>query len=555
MHSLKAFLGFAFLFISLNTFAAGTKSISADTIAEAEKLNGLEFTAKEREMMIESLESRVTNYEAIRKDKIPESTFPAVLFNPIPQGFQFPTGRRTPKWSTLPKVKRPENLDDAAFWSVEQLASLIKSRQVTSEELTQMYLARLKRFGPKLECVITLTEELALAQARRADKEIAAGNYRGLLHGIPFGAKDLLDTKGVPTTWGAAPYTNRIPTEDATVIKRLEKAGAVLVAKTTMGELAMGETWFGGMTRNPWAPKKGSSGSSAGSVAGVAAGLFPFAIGSETHGSILSPCAICGVTGLRPTYGRVSRSGCMSLSWTMDKIGPVARTVEDCAIVLNAIAGPDGVDPTLYDVPFNYTPTIDLKKLRIGYLKRDFEKKQNNTNDLATLKKLEQLGASLIPIELPTNHPISSISFVLSTEGAAFFDELTRSNYDDLLVQQSKGSWPNVFRARRFVTAVEYLQAQRIRTLLIQEMAKLMNEVDVYVAPWDTGDNVLLTNLTGHPSVVVPNGFSSKGTPTAITFVGKLFGEADLLGVAKAYQNATDFHLKHPPLNFETAAR
>jgi Asp-tRNA(Asn)/Glu-tRNA(Gln) amidotransferase A subunit family amidase len=530
-------------------------SITTSTIAEAEKLIGLEFTDQKRELLLDSAKSRLSDYEANRKVEIPYTTFPAVLFNPLPIGFEIPREHKEPKWSALPKVKRPAHLEDAAFYSVTELAALIKSRQVTSVELTEMYLGRLKRFGPKLECVVTLTEGLALEQARRADREIAAGKYKGLLHGIPYGAKDLLSTKGIKTTWGSVPYKDQVFDEDATVIKKLQEAGAVLVAKTTMGELAWGEFWFGGMTRNPWNPEKGSSGSSAGSAAGVSAGLFPFAIGSETHGSIISPAATCGVTGLRPTYGRVSRIGCMSLSWTMDKIGPIARTVEDCAIVLHAISGPDGVDPTLFDAPFKYQPKVNLKKLRIGYLKNDFEKKKNNSFDLASLKKLEELGAKLIPIELPTNIPASTISFVLSTEGAAFFDELTRSNRDDLMVRQIANAWPNVFRARRFVTAVEYLQAQRIRTLLIQEMHKFMQQVDVYVAPWDTGSNLLMNNLTGHPAVVVPNGFTESGLPTAITFVGGLFGEADLLGVAKAYQDATGFHRKYPNLETITAAK
>ncbi|MGH9803025.1 MAG: amidase, partial [Blastocatellia bacterium] len=356
----------------------------------------------------------------------------------------------------------PANIDDLAFYSISEFAALINSRQITSEKLTRFYLDRLKKFGPKLECVITLTEDLALQQARRADKEIAAGKYRGSLHGIPYGAKDLLSVRGIPTTWGAAPYTNQIFDSDATVIKRLEQAGAVLVAKTTLGELAMGETWFGGMTRNPWNLKQGSSGSSAGSVAGTAAGLFVFGIGSETYGSIVSPADRCGVTGLRPTYGRVSRAGAMTLSWTMDKIGPVCRTVEDCAIVFNAIYGPDGVDQTVFDAPFNYDAKINLKKLRVGYLKTDFESEKGDrrTNDLASLEKLHELGADLIPVELP-NYPLGNISFLLSTEGAAAFDELTRSGDDDLLKQQTSGSWPNTFRKRRFVPAVEYLRAQR----------------------------------------------------------------------------------------------
>lgn len=545
MHSKLAVFLLAFFVISGR---ATDTNITADTLLEAQKINGLTFTESEREMMMDSLKSRVSDYSANRRFDIPDGTFPAILFNPIPSGFRFPTEKRPARFSPPPKsIKRLSNLEDVAFWSIGELGALIKTRQVTSEELTKMYLARLKKYGPKLECVVTLTEDLALEQARRTDREIAAGHYKGPLHGIPYGAKDLIDTKGIRTTWGAAPHTNRVPGEDATVIKRLEEAGAVLVAKTTMGELAMGETWFGGMTRNPWDPKKGSSGSSAGSAAGTSAGLFAFAIGSETHGSIISPAAICGVTGFRPSYGRISRTGCMSLSWSMDKLGPICRTVEDCALVFNAIYGPDNIDPTVYDVPFNYTPKVDWRKLRIGYLKNDFDKKPNPQNE-ATLKQLRALGANLVPIALPTNYTPSTISFVLSTEGATFFDELTRENKDDQLVQQGKGSWPNIFRARRFVPAVEYLRAQRIRTLLIQDMAKLMENIDVYVAPWDTGDNLLLTNLSGHPSIGLPNGFSSKGNPIAITFVGKLFGEAELLTVAKAYQDATEFHLKHPDL-------
>jgi Asp-tRNA(Asn)/Glu-tRNA(Gln) amidotransferase A subunit family amidase len=526
-----------------------TNTITREVVREAEKVMGLEFSNDKRDMLLGSLNGRLKDYENVREVRIPISTPPAVLFNPLPAGFKIPTGHKTATFSRLPKVKRPQNLEDVAFWSIPQLASLIKSHQATSEELTLMYLGRLKRIGPRLECVVTITEELALQQARQADKEIQSGNYRGLLHGLPYGAKDLLATKDIRTTWGAPPYTNQVFNEDATVIKKLQAAGAVLVCKTTMGELAMGETWFGGKTRNPWNVKQGSSGSSAGSAAGTSAGLFAFAIGSETHGSILSPAAVCGVTGLRPTYGRVSRTGCMSLSWTMDKIGPIARHVEDCAIILNAIIGADGIDQTLYDAPFNYTGKVDLKQLRIGYLKKDFAKKKTRDFDDATLKKLEELGAKLIPIELPTNYPVDSISFVLSTEGATFFDELTRSNKDDLLVQQGKGSWPNVFRSKRFVPAVEYLQAQRIRYLLIQDMDKMMKDIDIYLAPWDVGSNLLMNNLTGHPAVGLPNGFTTNGVPTSITFVGNLFGEAELLAVAKAYQDATDFHLKHPKLD------
>ena len=547
---------FSILFVALASLpAAGqqpagqtsTNPITPSIIESAGKLIGLEFSAEKQEMMRDGLKSRLAEFEALRKIPLSNDVPPAVLFNPLPVGFKIETVRHRVKWSPPRKVELPKNLDDLAFYSVAELGALIKSKKISSERLTGFYLERLKRFGPRLECVVTLTEDLAMRQARRADAELARGIYRGPLHGIPYGAKDLLATKGIRTTWGSVPFQQQIFSEDSTVVRRLEEAGAVLVAKLTLGELAMGDVWFGGMTRNPWNPRLGSSGSSAGSSAATSAGLLAFAIGSETLGSIVSPCTVCGVTGLRPSYGRVSRHGAMALSWSMDKLGPICRTVEDCALVFTVIYGPDGIDQTLYDAPFNYNSTVRLAHLRIGYLKADFEKKKNNTNDLATLRLLESLGAKLIPIELP-KFPVGALGMVLSAEAAASFDELTRSGKDDLLVRQA--GWPNAFRQARFIPAVEYLQAQRIRFLLIQEMARLMEKIDVYVAPSDTGDNLLLTNLTGHPCVVMPNGFSNATppTPTSITFVGKLFGEADLLGVAKACQDADAFHQLHPRL-------
>jgi Asp-tRNA(Asn)/Glu-tRNA(Gln) amidotransferase A subunit family amidase len=526
-----------------------TNPITREVVAGAEQLLGLDFSEAETDLMLRGLKSQLDDYEAMRRFPLSNGVPPALQFNPLPVGFKFETQRRKFRASSSPKIKLPTNPDDLAFYSVGQLAALIKSRQITSEKLTRFYLDRLKQFGPKLECVVTLTEERAMEQARRADRELAAGKYRGPLHGIPYGAKDLLATKGIPTTWGAAPYTNQVFDFDATVIKRLEEAGAVLVAKTTLGDLAMGETWFGGRTRNPWNLEQGSSGSSAGSAAGVAAGLFAFAIGSETYGSIVSPCDRVGVTGLRPTYGRVSRVGAMALSWSMDKIGPICRTVEDCALVFNAIQGPDDIDQTLYDAPFNYDARLNVKKLRIGFLKADFENQrgERKTNDLAALQRIRDLGMELIPVELP-KYPLGNISFLLSTEGAAAFDELTLSGQDDWLKQQSAGSWPNTFRRRRFVSAVEFLRAQRIRYLLIQDTAKVFATVDVIVAPSQSGSSLLLGNLTGHPTVVVPNGFSTNGTPTSICFLGKLFGEAELLALAKRYQDATEHHRKHPPL-------
>jgi Asp-tRNA(Asn)/Glu-tRNA(Gln) amidotransferase A subunit family amidase len=522
--------------------------ITREMVTNAEKIIGLNFSDAKRDSMLDGLKDQLSNYENIRNISLSNSVPPAILFNPIPVGMKLESIRKPFVMSDPGKVGVPDNIEELAFYSVGQLAQLVKTRRITSEQLTKMYLSRLKQYGPKLECVITLTEDLALKQAKRADAEIAAGNYRGPLHGIPYGAKDLLATKGITTTWGSVPFKEQVFDEDATVIKRLEDAGAVLVAKLTMGELAWGDVWFGGTTKNPWNYKQGSSGSSAGSASATSAGLVGFAIGTETWGSIVSPSTRCGVTGLRPTYGRVSRKGAMALSWSMDKIGPICRTVEDCALVFNAIYGPDGQDQTLYGVPFNYDPQINLGGLKVGYLKNDFDSvKENKANNDVALEKLRSIGIKLIPIELP-KYPTNDLSIILSAEAGAAFDELTRGGKDDLLVRQIKDAWPNVFRCSRFIPAVEYIQANRIRYLIIQDMAKLMDDVDLYVAPSFQGDNLLLTNLTGHPCVVVPNGFSKEATPTSICFIGKLFGEAEILAVAKAYQDATGFHLQHPAL-------
>lgn len=525
---------------------AAAPAFTTNAIAAAESIMGIPFTQAERDSMLRDLLDNLDAYLKLRSVTIGNAVPPALQFNPIPVGLALDTKQRRFVVSPARKLTVPANLEELAYWPVRDLAELIRTRKITSTDLTKMYLERLKKYGPKLECVVTLTEERALAQARRADEEIAKGKYRGFLHGIPYGAKDLLAAKGYETTWGAMPYKDQIIDEDATVIKKLDEAGAVLVAKLTLGALAWGDVWFGGTTRNPWNPEQGSSGSSAGSAAATAAGLVAFGIGTETWGSIVSPSTRCGDTGLRPTYGRVSRAGVMALSWSMDKIGPICRTVEDCAIVFDAIRGADGIDQSVVDPAFNYDPAIDIKKLRIGYVKKLFDEEYpNKANDASTLEKLRELGVDLIPIELP-DYPIDAMAFILSAEAAAAFDELTRSGRDDLMVRQVRDAWPNVFRASRLIPAVEYIQANRLRYLVIQSMQKL--DVDVYVAPSFVGSNLLLTNLTGHPCVVLPNGFDEKGSPASITFMGRLYGEAALLAVAKAYQDATDFHLKHPPL-------
>lgn len=540
-------LGFGFYFGKM-TQEQEEKPITAEQIQAAANVIGLDMTQAEIDSLLEGVSRNRNNYMELRKHPLPNSVPPALNFNPVPVGFEF---EKTKKPLVLSKPKNlavPDQLEKLAFWSVRDLAELIRTRKITSMQLTQMYLGRLKKHGPTLEAVITLTEERALAAARRADEEIAAGKYRGLLHGIPYGAKDLLSTKGYKTTWGAMPYKDQMIDEDATVIKKLDEAGAVLVAKTTLGALAMGDVWYGGTTKNPWNLEQGSSGSSAGSASTTAAGLVAFSIGTETLGSIVSPSTRCGVTGLRPTYGRVSRTSAMALSWSMDKVGPICRTVEDCAIVFNAIIGPDGIDQTLIDVPFNYNANTKLSDLRIGYVKSLFERESRGSErDSTVLEVLRSLGVKLVPIELP-DFPYSAMRPVLSAEAAAAFDALTRSGDDDALVRQGRNAWPNAFRTARFIPAVEYIQGNRVRYQLVQEMQKVMAAVDVYVSPSYGGPNLLLTNLTSHPCVVLPNGFTDAGSPTSITFIGGLYNEAAALRVAKAYQDATDWHLRHPAM-------
>lgn len=524
-----------------------TLPITAPSVEKASTLLGLQFTEAEIDSMLSGLEELRTSYDTLRKVTLSNDIAPALYFNPLPTGFSIEKTKKPFQVGSTGKVTRPITTEDLAFYTVHQLAELLRTRQITSVELTQFFLERLKKYGPRLECVITLTEDLAIKQATQADADIKAGKYKGFLHGIPYGAKDLLATRNYKTTWGSVPYKDQVINTDATVIKKLQAAGAVLVAKLTLGELAMGDVWFGGKTRNPWNTQLGSSGSSAGSAAAVAAGLMPFAIGTETLGSIVSPATVCGVTGLRPTYGRVSRTGAMALSWSMDKIGPMCRTVEDCAIVFNAIHGPDGLDKTVVDAPFNYNGNKPIKGLRIGYLSKEFDQvnAQNKPFTDAALQKMKEMGISLIPVDLP-DLPASDLLFIISAEAAAAFDELTRTNKDDLMVRQLKNSWPNEFRTARFIPAVEYIQANRIRTLLIEQMAAKMKEIDVLVAP--TYGGLRVTNLTGHPCVVLPNGFTPQQTPTSLVFIGNLYDEATLLTVAKAYQDATGFHKKHPVL-------
>ena len=543
-------------------------AISPEDIAAAESLLGLDFNPAQREQMREILKGRREQYQGIRAAELDNSVPLALNFNvnaSDPAPAEVP---RSYAMSAAPPVKRPVDLEDAAFLPVTQLAELIRTRQVTSLELTKMYLRRLKRYDPALECVAAYTEELAIKQAARADEEIARGLYRGPLHGLPWGAKDLLATRGTPTQWGAKPYEGQVIDVDATVVQRLEAAGAVLIAKLTLGALANGDVWYGGTTKNPWDTSEGSSGSSAGSGAAVAAGLVAFAIGTETMGSIVSPSTRCGVTGLRPTYGRVSRYGAMALSWSMDKIGPMCRSVEDCALVFSAIYGPDGRDMTISPEPFQWDPALDPHSLRIGYVANAFEaadagqtgahhrqegqdlERVNQVNSAAALEVMRASGFTLKPIELP-DRTISGLWMILAAEAAAAFDLITRDGSVDAMKRQDDDAWPNIFRAARLIPAVEYINANRVRTQLMRDMARVMSEVDVFISPSFGGNTMQITNFTGHPTVVVPNGFTDKGSPTSISFIGGLHKEAETLAVAKAYQDATDWHRQHPALRFE----
>ncbi len=526
------------------------RSITVQDISASSKISGLNFTHREKSMMLEDLRANLKNFQEMREIRLENSVAPSLIFNPLPAGFDFSRVREDSGFfpEEPAEVRLPDNLEDLAFYPVTDLAWLIKHRRIGSEFLTRLYLERLKKYGPGLRCLVTLTEDLALEQAARADRELAAGIHRGPLHGIPYGLKDLFAVRGYPTTWGSPIYRNQQLDFNSTVYEKLTEAGAVLVAKLSLGELAWGDVWFGGQTRNPWDPTQGSSGSSAGSASATAAGLVAFAIGTETWGSIVSPSTRCGTSGLRPTFGRVSRYGAMALSWSMDKIGPIARSVDDLALVFKHLVGPDGKDRTVYDLPFSYNSRQDLGKIKIGYLKEAFDRTRKNKDKyLAVLDVLKSLGLDPVEIKLPTIDP-NIVSFILNAEAAAAFDELTRNNLDELMVRQGRNAWPNVFRQARFIPAVEYIQANRIRTLLIEDMASILKDIDVYVTP-SAGANLLLTNLTGHPAVVVPCGFDDSGHPLSISFIGNLFEEGRALRLARAYQEATGWHLKHPDLS------
>ena len=521
-------------------------------IKSAQKLYGLEFSKSGIDTMYNYLGRNKRGYESMREYTVDNETFPAVSFNPHPAGFQMPAGAQIHTTFGVPNdVALPASEEEIAFMSIRELASLLKTRKITSEQLTNIYLNRIEKFDRQLESVITVTKEMAIEQARKADREIAAGNYKGILHGIPYGVKDLMAVEGYQTTWGAEPYRNQTINYTSTVVKILEEKGAVLIAKLVSGSLARGDVWFGGKTKNPWDLQQGASGSSAGSGSATSAGLVAFSLGTETLGSITSPATRNGVAGLRPTYGRISRHGVMSLSWSMDKVGPLCRTAEDCEIVFSAVYGKDPFDPTTNDVPFSPSNT-PVGQLKIAKLHADIEADAGSESGQNLIKAVEllesNLNAEFDTIRLPENFPYRVFDIILRSESGAFFDELVRSGQVDYMVEQTQGSRANSLRQARFIPAVEYLQANRERSRLIEEINNLFKAYDVIIAPTFRGQQMLITNLTGHPVISIPTGFDDRGRPTSLTFIGNLYEEDKILSLAKYYQSLTDHEDRHPPL-------
>ena len=534
---------------------AQSDEISDEVLERAGTLAGLEFSAEERELMRESVEEHLQSLRAIEGLNLGNAVPPAMIFRP--RGETLATGRyagdssaaaaaRVLAPGTIPST--PPSGDDLAFAPVLHLGEWIREGRISCAELSEFYIARLESLNPTLHFVINMCTDRARAQAAALDAELRLGQYRGPLHGIPWGAKDLLSVSGTPTTWGAAPYRDQVIDEDAEVVRRLDAAGAILLAKTSVGALAWGDVWFDEMCRNPFNPEQGSSGSSAGSASAVAAGALPFALGTETLGSIISPCTRCGATGIRPTFGRVPRTGCMALTWSMDKIGAITRSVADAAVVLAAIAGAHEGDRESVDAVLGWSSVQDLSRYRFGYVPTAFEGEEAiNTMDRAALEAIRGLGVQLEEITLP-DLPVGDMLVVLEVEGAAAFDELTRSGTDDELVRQISNAWPNVFRAAQLVPAVQYVQAQRARSLLMQQMESALGDLDGYITPTFGGPSLLITNLTGHPAVVLPHGFREDGTPASFTFIGRNYGEPAIVALAEAFQRATEHHLRHPEL-------
>ncbi len=546
--------------------------VSPETFAQAEKLVQVEMTPADRataasnwRMQMAPLYERRTGP---RKIALEASLAPATQWNPMLPGLSRASDSNTFIRSNAAKHPLPANEEEIAFAPVAQLSRWIELRQLTSERLTGIYLKRLEQFDPKLHCVITLTRDHALEQARQADKEIAAGHYRGPLHGIPWGAKDLLDTAGIPTTYGAEPFRNRVPAVDSTVVERLNAAGAVLVAKLSLGALALNDIWFGGQTMNPWLLEEGSSGSSAGPGSAVAAGLVGFAMGSETGGSIVSPSMRCGVTGLRPTFGRVPRTGAMTLCWSLDKLGPMARAVEDTMLVLHAITGPDAGDVGSVRSTLSFNAGASVQSLKVGYFPKWMKEDPATDVDRAALETVKKLGMTPVEVAIP-DWPYDSLNLILFAEGAAAFEELTLTHQVDQLKAQVPDAWPNVFRQSRFLSAVDFVQADRLRRKVAQEMARVFAEVDLLLVPSLRDEMLVITNFTGHPSLTLRAGFVEvsearsdwapdprhplpkfsppRRVPHGVTLIGRLFDEGTLAQAGLALEKAFNVADEHPP--------
>ena len=545
---IKKILALVLLALPFNNNLFAQVPINRDDISGSEKINDLRFNVAKRDSMLDGLSKNAKTYAYYHSLNLQNNAPLPLSFNVALPNQLIPKKQNPVHFNIPANVQLPEKLDQLAFYSLPQLASLIKNKKISSERLTRYYLDRLKKYGPVLHCVVELTDTIAIRQAKKADAELARGIYRGPLHGIPYGIKDLFAVKGTHTTWGTPPYKDQVINETAFVAKKLEDAGAVLVAKLSLGELAEDDVWFGGLTRNPWNVNNGSGGSSAGSSSATAAGLVPFAIGTETYGSIVDPAMRCGVTGLRPTYGSIARTGAMVLAWTSDKIGTICRSAEDDAIVFYFIHGTDNRDASSINFAFNYSGQTDIKKLRIAYIKNYIDTLPDNSTEKRTLTMLKKMGATVTAIDFPDNlHGDETLSLIIGVESATAFDPLTRSNKDDEMVQQNKDRWPNTFRTSRFVPAVEYLTACRVRYQIMKQMDPFIDKYDIIIAPPESGDQLAITNLTGNPSITLPNGMLPNKMPASITFIGKHYGEAKLLAFAKAYQEFTGYHLKHPP--------
>lgn len=545
MHRSKYLAVLTSLLISFQLTAQD--SIGLSDLQAAEKLFDLKFTPVKEDSILSGLTNNFHFYQYLHQHDLYNSVPLSLGFDPLLPGTPYDRKQAVLHWNIPPAVVLPANKNDLAYYSIPELASLIKRKKITSVELTTFYLDRLKRYGPILHCVIELCEDSALAQARRADQDLAKGIYRSPLQGIPYGIKDLFAVRGTHTTWGTPPYKDQVIQEDAYVARRLAQAGAVLLAKLSLGELAMDDVWFGGLTRNPWNLAVGSGGSSAGSASATAAGLVPFAIGTETYGSIVDPSMRCGATGLRPTFGSIARTGCMALCWSSDKVGPICRSAEDAAMVFAYIHGGDSIDASSRTMPFNYTGKIDLSKMRVAYTRNYIDSLPENSPEKQTLLILRRLGVKLIPVDFPDDLRGNEIlSLIIGVESAAAFDKLTRTNKDDEMVQQNKDRWPNTFRTARFIPAVEYVNACRLRTTIMEKVDPWIRQYDLIIAPPETGDQLAITNLTGNPSVTLPVGYKADGTPGSISFIGQLYGEAQLLAFAKAFQDATPYNKQHP---------